>query len=149
MSPTYCECGAPVTVNAPGAIAPRPCCERAARGVAKMVQENAMSQHIDSNDPLALANYREKEIPKMSQHTPRPVFTRGHTPYWTYPCGCAADALRLTYCPLHAAAPELLAALEDLLDLGRAGFIRGEDIAVTRAVDAARAAIAKAKGESK
>jgi hypothetical protein len=114
-----------------------------------MVQENAMSQHIDSNDPLALANYREKEIPKMSQHTPRPVFTRGHTPYWTYPCGCAADALRLTYCPLHAAAPELLAALEDLLDLGRAGFIRGEDIAVTRAVDAARAAIAKAKGESK
>jgi hypothetical protein len=49
---------------------------------------------------------------------------------------------------LIAAAPALLAALEDLLDLGRAGFIRGEDIAVTRAVDAARAAIAKAKGET-
>jgi hypothetical protein len=52
-------------------------------------------------------------------------------------------------CPLHEAAPALLEALEDLLDLGRAGFIQGSDIAVTRAVEAARAAIAKAKDGAK
>jgi len=90
----------------------------------------------------------------MSQHTPGP---------WTWepPNGIPADGydarvlgaengytvgwVRPHNARLIAAAPELLAALEDLLDLGRAGFIRGEDIAVTRAVDAARAAITKAK----
>jgi hypothetical protein len=50
---------------------------------------------------------------------------------------------------LIAAAPSLLAALEDLLDLGRAGFIQGADIAVTRAVEEARAAVAAARGSSK
>jgi hypothetical protein len=46
---------------------------------------------------------------------------------------------------LIAAAPELLAALEDLLDLGRAGFIQGADIAVTRSVEQARAVIRSVK----
>ncbi len=39
----------------------------------------------------------------------------------------------------------LLDALKDLLDLGRAGFIRGEDIAVTRAVNVAIAAVKRAE----
>ena len=78
----------------------------------------------------------------MSQHTPSNHPSGPMRLYQsTFPCETTV------LCPLHAAAPALLAALEDLLDLGRAGFIRGEDIAVTRAVDAARAAITKAKGE--
>lgn len=89
----------------------------------------------------------------MSQHTPGPwrIGDAGHTVFGPKTDAPAptmvAQRLTRANARLIAAAPDLLAALEDLLDLGRAGFIRGEDIAVTRAVDAARAAIAKAKGE--
>ena len=47
----------------------------------------------------------------------------------------------------HTPGPWTLTVLKDLLDLGRAGFIRGEDIAVTRAVNEARAILARIDGE--
>ena len=63
-------------------------------------------------------------------------------------CACRALASgQIKWCPLHAAAGEMREALADLLGLGRAGYIRGEDIAVTRAVENARALLAKVKGE--
>jgi hypothetical protein len=50
----------------------------------------------------------------MTTHAP-PTFTRGETPTWTYPCGCIASALRLAYCPLHAAAGEMREALSAIV----------------------------------
>lgn len=57
--------------------------------------------------------------------------------------GKSDKGVPMMVCPLHAAAEEMREALADLLDLGRAGFVRGEDIAVTRAVERARALLAK------
>ena len=45
-----------------------------------------------------------------------PVFVRGITPYWVFECGCKVSAMRLEYCPIHAAAPKLLEALEDIVN---------------------------------
>lgn len=71
------------------------------------------------------------------------------------PCGCRVDEspsmLRIVYCPTHAAAPELLAALKDSL-AGLEEFRRVYQPAsfvgstITEYCDKARAAIAKAEG---
>jgi hypothetical protein len=58
------------------------------------------------------------------------------------PCGCRPLTWgEIAYCPLHAAAPELLAALEELATMAEQNNYHGMDMALDRA----RAAIAKAK----
>lgn len=57
------------------------------------------------------------------------------------PCGCAASYNRIRYCPLHAAAPALLEALEQAYER----FIRIGDLDYAEDV---LAAIRAAKGES-
>ena len=67
-----------------------------------------------------------------------------HTPGPWEPmsCGCRWTAYNtVAWCPLHAAAPDLLAALELLLRTPN-------DNSLGPALDAAHAAIAKAKGET-
>ena len=69
----------------------------------------------------------------------------------TEPCGCKVSmgywwpqTYKLTYCPLHAAAPELLEALKDVKD-----YFWGDDTPVKTEYDVqefAEQAIAKAKG---
>jgi hypothetical protein len=53
---------------------------------------------------------------------PPPRFIRAETPYWLAACGCEAAANQWRYCPVHAAAPELLEAVRAILD-----DIKGED----------------------
>ena len=68
-------------------------------------------------------------------------------------CGCqpSSDAgLAVDFCPLHEAAPELLTALEALLNTLAAGA--GAEISIRHSVfgkaySIARAAIAKARGQ--
>jgi hypothetical protein len=72
----------------------------------------------------------------MSQHTPGP-------------CGCYYQVAvlkfplkgRIVYCPTHAAAPDLLAALEEFATMAEQNNYHAMDMALDRA----RAAIAKAK----
>lgn len=83
-------------------------------------------------------------------------------------CGCYVPALEtpfgddIEYCPLHAAAPDLLAALEPmtkavrayLVEVSRAPNNRSDEVidaavrALVDSVPAGVAAIAKAKGEA-
>jgi hypothetical protein len=72
----------------------------------------------------------------------------------TMTCGCritheadASGAYGIAFCPLHAAAPKLLAALEELLpwiERGRERFDREEARVLTQAI----AAIREAAGQS-
>jgi hypothetical protein len=72
----------------------------------------------------------------------------------TMTCGCrvthephASGAYGIAFCPLHAAAPKLLAALEELLpwiERGRERFDREEARVLTQAI----AAIREATGQS-
>ena len=77
-----------------------------------------------------------------------PAFTRGETPHWTYPCGCQASALRLAYCPLHAAAEEMREALKALVAvtgpmLEQASYPPTPPYSLHVATDTARALLAK------
>ena len=69
----------------------------------------------------------------------------------TITCGChivpkgeASEAHSIVFCPLHAAAPKLLTALEDLLpwmERGRERFAREQARVLTQAIAAIREAI--------
>jgi len=75
-------------------------------------------------------------------------------------CGCAFKSIngrvRFTYCATHYAAPDLLAALEGLLDWALSNRGTAHEFVTCRsdgeldhpALNQARAAIAQAKGES-
>ena len=71
----------------------------------------------------------------MSNHTPGPD-KRGN--YW-FDCGCMINGVQQQRCPLHHAAPDLLAALEAALP--------AIDCVAEEIAQEARAAIAQAKGE--
>jgi hypothetical protein len=62
-------------------------------------------------------------------------------------CGCWPK--ETTYCPLHAAAPELLEALVSVASHVEAVAILPDQLSITAVsvINEARAAIAKAKGE--
>ena len=71
----------------------------------------------------------------------------------TTACGChvvpkgeASEAQGIVFCPMHAAAPKLLTALEDLLpwmERGRERFDREQARVLTQAIAAIREAIGK------
>ena len=58
--------------------------------------------------------------------TPGPTFTRGNPPRWVLDCGCEVGALHVVHCPLHAAAPEMLAFMRERFEswYSKAGNIR-------------------------
>ena len=95
----------------------------------------------------------------MSKHTPGPD-PRGN--YW-FDCGCMINGVQQQRCPLHHAAPDLLAALPDPDKLETlAAWLDIDDVALRRKkagaswvqddlrewASLARAAIAAAKGEA-
>jgi len=105
---------------------------------------------------------KHKREATMTQHTPGPSKIMHQVPGLTMlACGCRAQQqepydghpLRLIYvehCPMHAAAPELLAALRDLvaeLDARHRAMQQGPWVALAADLDVARAAIRKATGE--
>lgn len=88
-----------------------------------------------------------------TQHTPGPTkltFDNTHTPQPAQ-CGCElCGSTAVLLCPLHAAAPDLLAACEDLVGLAEAAMTEahkdGAEYDIDGELSDARAAIAKAKG---
>ena len=69
-----------------------------------------------------------------------PVFVRGTTPYWEAACGCRMSVLTFTPCRRHAAGPDLLAALRELVECANAVEVIGANTetqpALVRAINA-------------
>jgi hypothetical protein len=65
------------------------------------------------------------------------------------PCGCRAKPYQVKFCPLHAAATELLEAAKALLSFAEGYYDEESERKHNPAITKARAAIAKAQGEGR